>query len=70
MNIVDKRASSAGQAAEEFVALDYVRYKMSEAEELGLEFDDSMLDTQEYIKFALDRAQGGDLFKLDRGAKN
>jgi hypothetical protein len=70
MNIVDKRASSVGQAAEELVALDYVRYKIYQAEEQGIEFDESQLDTQEYIKFALDRAQGGDMFTLDRGANN
>ena len=65
MNVVDKRASTD---TEELVALDYVRWKMAQAEDMGVDFDETMLDTEEYINFAIDRAQGGDLFKLDRGA--
>jgi len=65
MNVVDKRASTD---TEELVALDYVKYKMAQAEDQGMDFDGSMLSIDEYINFAIDRAQGGDLFKLDRGA--
>jgi len=65
MNVVDKRASTD---TEELVALDYVRWKMAQAEDMGVDFDESMLSTDEYIKFAVDRAQGGDMFTLDRGA--
>lgn len=67
MKVVDKRASTD---TEELVALDYVKYKMAQAEDQGIDFDESMLDTQEYIKFAMDRAQGGDMFTLEHGAQN
>jgi hypothetical protein len=67
MKVVDKRASTD---TEELVALDYVKWKMAQAEDQGVDFDESMLSTDEYLDFAIDRAQGGDMFTLDRGAKN